>query len=279
MKVNFAKYQALGNSFLVVESSQARNRAAWGKFARAICDHATGVGADGLLVISRQRGVDCRADVYNSDGGWAEKSGNGIRIVALHLHRKKGDRKTFTIAMGGALNQVTLIKKVAGGYQIRAEIGVPDFRAKAVPVKTRQPHLINQKLNIGKELVIATCLSVGNPHCVVPVDSFDFDWQAMGSQIEHAPIFPNRTNVEFVRVINRNKLQVAEWERGAGATGSSGTGAAASVAALVMLGRIERKCEVRFETGTLLVSWRTEDNVIELSGPVTVVATGVFETR
>lgn len=277
MKVKFAKYHALGNDFVVIQSSGAFSHAKYGKLAQAICSRSTGVGADGLLVVSRKAGVDCRADVFNADGGWAEKSGNGIRIVALHLKMQGSAKKRFNILMGGATSEVVLLSKITGGYQVRAEIGSPDFRAKAVPVKTRSAHLINQKLTIGKEQVVATCLSIGNPHCVVPVDSFDFDWKAIGYQIEHAKIFPKRTNVEFVRLVNPGKIQVAEWERGAGATGSSGTGAAASVAAMVMLGLANRECEVVFEPGSLFVNWRADNNKIELHGPVIHVASGVFD--
>ncbi len=277
MKLRFDKYHALGNSFLVVETRSLGSRARWGKVAQSMCSTATGVGADGLLVVSPSKGADCRADVFNADGGWAERSGNGLRIVGLHLFRTKPIRKSLTILMGGEKCTATVLMKVAGGHAVRAAIGSPDFLAKSVPVKSRLKHLINQKIRIGREEVIATCLAVGNPHCVVPVDSFDFDWKEMGRSIEYAPIFPKRTNVEFVRVISRRKVRVAEWERGAGATGSSGTGAAAAVAAMVMLGRVDRECEVQFDNGSLQVYWDSATNRIELSGPVVHIASGSIE--
>lgn len=277
MKLRFAKYHALGNSFLVVETRSLGSRAKWGKIARSMCSTSTGIGADGLLVVSQSKGVDCRADVFNADGGWAERSGNGLRIVGLHLFRTKPNGKSQAILMGGEKCIVTILKKVAGGHAVRAAIGSPDFLSRNVPVKSRLKYLINQTIKIGREEVIATCLSVGNPHCVVPVNSFNFDWKEMGRSIEYAPIFPKRTNVEFVRVISRTKVRVAEWERGAGATGSSGTGAAAAVAAMVMLGRIDRECEVQFDNGSLHVHWNSETNYIELTGPVVHVASGSFD--
>ncbi len=274
MKLRFDKYHALGNSFLVVETRTLGSRARWERIARSMCSMATGIGADGLLVVSPSKGVDCRADVFNADGGWAERSGNGLRIVGLHLFRAKHTRNSLTILMGGEKCSVSVIKKTLGGQTVRAAIGIPDFLAKNVPVKSRLKHLINQKIKIGREEVITTCLSVGNPHCVVPVDSFNFDWREMGRAIENAPIFPKRTNVEFVRVISRKKIRVAEWERGAGATGSSGTGAAAAVAAMVMLGQVDRECEVQFDNGSLQVFWSSETNHIELTGPVVHIASG-----
>ena len=279
MKVPFYKYHALGNDFLVVAGTKLPSRRMTGALTQAICDRSTGVGADGLLYLSPSRKADIRADVFNADGGWAEKSGNGIRIVALHLRNTRRKKSVYGIEMGHSVNEAKLLKKIAGGYMICAEIGRPNFRAKSVPIKSRSQHVINQKLRIGREQIQATCLAVGNPHCVVPVDTFDFDWKALGQQIEHAPIFPKRTNVEFVRVVNRGKIEVAEWERGAGATGSSGTGAAAAVAAMVMLGLVDRQCEVVFEPGSLFVNWRSDNDTIELHGPVVFVASGTFQYR
>ena len=109
------------------------------------------------------------------------------------------------------------------------------------------------------------------------VETFAFDWQILGAEIEKARIFPRATNVEFVRVLSRSRIRVAEWERGAGATGSSGTGAAAAVAAGVMLGLVERKCEVQFEPGSLFIDWKTEPDSILLTGPVEYVMSGECE--
>ena len=122
-----------------------------------------------------------------------------------------------------------------------------------------------------------TCLSVGNPHTVILVDNIDFDWPALGEEIEHSKHFPKRTNVEFVRLVNRKKIKVSEWERGAGATGSSGTGAAAAVCAMVIMGLVERRCEVIFETGSLQVYWNEKTDVVEITGPVEKVFEGTCD--
>lgn len=279
MKTAFAKYHALGNNFLVIEGKQSPSKGPIGRFARAICDRRTGVGADGILYLSPSRKADTRADVFNSDGSWAEKSGNGVRIVGLHLQKSHGRKTRMTVEMGGSTNEVRLVKKIAGGYVIRAAIDKPDFRAASVPMRSRFSHHVNRPLTIGGETFRATCLSVGNPHCVVLVEDFKFDWQTAGRQIETSKVFPQHTNVEFVQVVNKHTIRVAEWERGAGATGSSGTGAAASVAATVIQGLVDRTCEVKFEPGSLFVEWNSESDCIELSGPVVFVASGEFEYR
>jgi diaminopimelate epimerase len=137
--------------------------------------------------------------------------------------------------------------------------------------------MINAPLKIGGVNIPVTCLSIGNPHTVLFVDNFNFDWKTLGTEIEKHKAFPNGTNVEFVKILSKNRLRLAEWERGVGATGSSGTGAAAAVTAAVVLGLTNRKCLVEFEAGSLNVNWRERDNVIELTGPVESICQGIFE--
>lgn len=279
MKASFVKYQALGNDFLILEGSRTPAKAATGRLARDICDRREGIGADGILYLSPSRKAEIRVDVFNADGSWAEKSGNGLRIVGVYLKSKKPSKKAFAIEMGGTVNPVQLVRKIAGGFMARAEIGRPDFRASAVPMKSKFRYHINRELKVGKVNIWATCLAVGNPHCVVLVDHFNFDWEALGREIETSRSFPRGTNVEFVQIVNRSKIRVAEWERGAGATGSSGTGAAAAVASMVIHGLVDRKCEVVFKPGSLQVEWLSDSDTIALTGPVEYVGSGEFEHR
>jgi len=280
MKIKFGKYHALGNDFVVLDGSGYRfGRARVCRLAVDICSRREGVGADGVLLLTKSKGVDCKVDVFNADGSWAEKSGNGLRITAAHLRKAGKPSARFRILMGGEESLVSLGKPIRGGFLVKAELGRPDFRSSHVPVKSRGKYVINHSLRIGRGSVIATCLSIGNPHTVICVDDLDFDWQALGREMEHAPIFPRATNVEFVKVLGRSKLRVNDWERGAGATGSSGTGAAAAVCALVMMGRADRKCEVQFATGSLFIHWRETDNMVELTGPAQHVMTGEYDWR
>jgi len=129
---------------------------------------------------------------------------------------------------------------------------------------------------MGKTEIVLTALSVGNPHAVIFVRDFEFDWQNVGRVIEICPHFPRRTNVEFARIVNRKKVILNDWERGAGATGSSGTGAAATVAAAVMNGFMDREAEVVFPRGSLFIEWSEVDDEIYLTGPVEPVAEGNY---
>ncbi len=279
MKIAFKKYHALGNDFIIPNLTASRvPRKRIPELTATICDRRSGVGADGILILGKSTTADIKLDIFNADGGWAEKSGNGLRISAVHL-ASSSRKRSFLIETGTSIDKARLGKKVPGGYIVTTELGHPEFAAKSVPVKTRQKFIINSPIKIGTVELPMTCLAVGNPHAVILVKDFDFDWKTLGEEIEHAKPFPNDTNVEFVRVLSRKKVRVAEWERGAGATGSSGTGAGAVVATMVTLGLVDRTCEVQFDLGSLSVEWKTPDDLLELTGPVQFVMEGVFDFR
>lgn len=274
MKLQYSKYHALRNDFLIIESKKYLKPAELSRIAEHICDRRSGVGADGILYLSKSRKATRKFTIYNSDGSWAEKSGNGLRIAGLHMHRlNKKKKNTFETTTG--INRVILEKRTEHGWMLQTELGKPVFETDKIPVKTKVPFMINAPLKIDKHEFPVTCVSVGNPHTVLIVENFEFDWQTLGEDIEYHPMFPNRTNVEFVKPVNRKKIKLADWERGAGATGSSGTAAAASVATCVTLGLVDRQCEVVFESGSLFVNWR-DDEIIELTGEVSLVADGMY---
>jgi len=277
MLIPFEKYHALRNDFVVVDRSKVRlTTRQLGSVAKAICDRKSGAGADGVVYLSESYDADRKFDIYNADASWAEKSGNGLRIAGLYEYLLNKPRRTYSFETAISTDTVSVVKKDGAGYQMKCELGRPAFESKYVPVKTRKRFLINSSLKVGGVDFPVTCLSVGNPHTVLIVSDFGFDWQSLGHEIEHHKSFPHRTNVEFVRIVNRRKIQVADWERGAGATGSSGTGAAASVCTTVLMGLTERNCEVVFETGSLFIDWKESSGTIELTGPVVPVCSGSF---
>ncbi len=277
MLIPFEKYHALRNDFLVVDRGQTRiPEMKLGRIAQAICDRKSGVGADGVIYLSSSPVADRRFEIYNADGSWAEKSGNGLRIAGLHEYLLNKPRRAYTFQTAVSTDTVSMVKRTRDGYYMKAQLGCPTFETRQIPVKTRQKFMIQAPLKVAGVAFPVTCLSVGNPHTVLIVSDFDFDWKTLGREIETHKVFPHRTNVEFVRVVNRRKIEVADWERGAGATGSSGTGAAASVCTTVLMGLTERKCEVVFATGSLHVHWNESTGIIELTGPVVPVSSGSF---
>jgi len=278
VKAHFHKYHALENDFLVIESNQTRiDKIKIGGIARLLCDRHKGVGADGVVYLSPSKTADIKADIFNADGTWAEKSGNGLRIAGCFLALKYSRTKKFTIQTATTTDSVVVGKNIGRSQIVEAGIGEPSFETKSLPMRIKERYFINKTLAIGRTRVPVTCLSVGNPHCIVHCDAIPSGWKELGSDIESSSYFPHGTNVEFVRKINRKKIEVKEWERGVGETESSGTGAAASVCALVMLGLIERKCEVQFQTGTLMVEWSADDNIVRIKGPVSFIAQGTAE--
>jgi len=280
MLIAFHKYHALQNDFLVIEQAKAGlSKARLSRLAKSICNRRTGVGADGILYLSKSTKADRKLDVFNADGSWAEKSGNGLRIAGVHQFLSNRRKKRFNFETAKSLDRVVIMTSFGGCCVVKTELGQPEFKAELVPVKTRNKYVINAPLVLGNVKIPVTCVAIGNPHTVLFVDDFDFDWKALGAEIETHRAFPNRTNVEFTIVMSRKRLRVAEWERGAGATGSSGTGAAAAVCAAVMLGMVDHRCQVVFESGSLVVDWRKDNNTIELSGPVELVCRGTYNFK
>jgi diaminopimelate epimerase len=215
--------------------------------ARAICDRHTGVGADGLYFLR-----DHTVHLYNSDGSPATLSGNGTRCVAAYLVAK------------------------LGGTVIRIETGAGP---RELVLTSRDGNVFHFAMNLGCVSVSpgpegSFDVAIGNPQCVNLVDSLDFDWKTRGAVLEHHPHYPDRANVEFVRVDDRHRITIRIWERGAGWTLSSGTGAASSAVAAVHAGRADYPVTVATEGGDLLVESR--EGQIVLTGPAEIVAEGVF---
>jgi diaminopimelate epimerase len=277
MKINYTKYHALKNDFLVIEPKKKMTSSELSNLAIEICNRRGGVGADGIIILSNSRIADVKFNIYNADGSWAEKSGNGLRIAGMHLSNTFR-RKIFKLETSDRIDTVRIIKSYKTEMLLTTELGVPRFETTEVPVKSKLKFMINSPLKVGGLEFPVTCLSIGNPHTILFVDNFDFDWKSLGKGIEFHKLFPNRTNVEFVKPLNRKRIKVCDWERGAGATGSSGTGAAAAVCAGVMMGILDRKCKVQFEKGILEINWKSDNNIVELTGPTVRVSSGEYQS-
>ncbi len=278
MIIPFEKYHALENDFLVIEQKRKRYTASQLRtIARRLCHRKIGIGADGLLVLTAERSVERHFAIFNADGSKADISGNGLRIAGAYLFRRDKRKRRFIFSSAQGEKTVEILSASKNEYKIKTNLGEPEFQSAKIPVRSTRKYFINSPITLGDTKIPITCLSVGNPHAVLFVADFDFDWRALGNEIEHHRMFPQRTNVEFVKVLNRKRLKIAEWERGVGATGSSGTGAAAAVCAAVMLGLTGRQVTVEFEGGNLHVEWLEADNSISLSGAVAFICRGESE--
>ncbi|MGE0132236.1 MAG: diaminopimelate epimerase [Blastocatellales bacterium] len=282
----FHKFQALGNDFLIVRESELRAVTDdFETFSKQICDRHFGAGADGvelLLDTPLAASVDFEVRLFNADGGETPISGNGTRCVAAYLYLiEKWDRPEVRIATGAGVKVLRPVDRSDGGLIFEAEMGAPRFASEEIPVvtTTRLDRVIRQRLDVGVQSVEFTATSMGNPHCSVFIDSFgvdefeSVDWRSIGSKIETHAAFPERTNVEFILVINRNEIEVRFWERGVGETLASGTGACGAALAAMINELTERKVKVITAAGGLLVEWR-DDGIVVQTGEARVVYRG-----
>ncbi len=280
MIIRFAKYQALGNSFIVLDQIQSKGRLKkFESLALKICDPVYGVGSDGLMVASK-KGKRLKVDIYNADGSWAEKSGNGVRIAAMHLYNYGIITKSSVeLITGSGSSLVNFHSGDKNRRIISASLGRPVFETSQIPVNRKNRYFINESVKCAGRSYIASAVSTGNPHLVLFCDNFDFDWETIGRALEVAPLFPQRINVGFVVVRSESEIEVRDWERGVGPTQSSGTGAAAAVVISVMRGFTTRKVKVKTRAGVLQVKWEEKTDEIIIKGPVEFICSGEFRRK
>lgn len=277
-QISFAKFHGLANDFIVARGKGLPQNLP--RLARAITHRNTGVGADGFLVVLPSRNKNCAARVrfFNSDGSEPEMSGNGIRCVGAFLlsgSRPRGDLKIETPA---GIKTLRLIRTERGCWTFRVGMGAPILDSRRIPFRAgKHPSpVLGFPLRIQRGHLAVTVTSLGNPHCSVFVPDFAaIDWLNLGREIERHPLFPNRTNVEFVKVLSRRRIEVRFWERGVGQTQSSGTGSCGAVAASILNEFTERRVVVRTLAGDLEVEW-PENGEISLTGPAERIARGTY---
>ena len=274
--MNFWKMHGLGNDYVVVDNRDqkiAETQAS--ELAKKLCERRFGVGADGLLLVSNSSVADVKMRIFNADGSEAEMCGNGIRCFAKYCYKNKVVKKDeLDVETNAGIKHIWLVVKEAEVKMIKVDMGAPNWNREALPMKGKGP-CINEDLQVDdEENYKITCLSMGNPHCVIFVENVDespVDY--IGPMIENHPSFPKRTNVGFVQVINKNELKVRVWERGCGETLACGTGTCAAVAAANKLGKVGNKVIVHVLGGDLQVE---VGKTLFLSGPAEKVFEGTI---
>jgi diaminopimelate epimerase len=269
MKIPFIKLHGAKNDFLVTMAADVPVTD-FQELAMAICDRHTGVGADGWMILDPtgsagagepgflEQNYDAVIRLFNSDGSEPELSGNGTRCAAVLLARKQPEKTDFHIRTGAGIRHLTLISR--GDREYRFEMNMGEVR------------VIDSHAEVqGRDAVL---VDAGNPQCAMPVEDFSFDWRATGAAVECDGRFPNRTNVSFFRRVDPHTIDVRFWERGAGETNSSGTGAAGAAVAAVSRGFAESPVSVLTPAGPLAV--RMENREVYLTGPAEVIADGIF---
>jgi diaminopimelate epimerase len=275
-RVPFTKGHGLGNDYLVMDERDVDfplrpTAIQW------ICHRNWGVGSDGILLRTGSGVADVGLRIFNPDGSEAEKSGNGLRIFAKYLWERGGLRKSpMRIETKGGVVEAVCHLDGERVDQVTVEMGRATFRAPEIPMHGPDREVVAVPLQVGDRFLTVTCVSVGNPHCVVFTEKLDDDEvRQLGPRIENHPSFPNRTNVQFARVLGRDRVEIRIWERGAGWTLASGSSSCAVAASAVRNGLVGGRLTIQSPGGELGVDVR-EDWSIRLRGPVAEACEGAL---
>lgn len=272
----FAKLHGLGNDYIVLAQNQI-NFELTEKVIETICDVHFGIGSDGILLKVDSDSADYGLRIFNSDGSEAEKSGNGLRIFAKYLYDCGHSRdQTFSIETKGGIVYATIIKTGTRGKAlgVSVDMGKAIFQSRTIPVDFDKESVIGGKLQLADAEYEINCVSVGNPHCVVLKDTLDEDEiKKYGPLIEKHPLFPNRINVQFAKVLSRSEAEILIWERGSGFTLASGSSSCAVAAVLRKRGLIDQRVKIRMAGGQLNIEIDDQWN-IKMTGDVREIAEG-----
>ena len=275
--MQFTKWQGTGNDFVIVNGFEETIEDYSAK-AIEICDRHYGIGADGLIMILPSAIADLRMRIFNSDGGEAEMCGNGIRCFARYVYETGlWDKTELSVETLAGIIRPKLLLDNGKVASVCVDMGHPRLTRGEIPMTgNAAEQVVNVPLTIGDNDYRITCVSMGNPHCVIFTEAVEeLDLPTLGRPIEGHSWFPRKTNVEFVQVIDRQTLRMRVWERGAGVTLACGTGTCATVVAAVLNNKTDRTVKVRLDGGELRIEWRDDDHVY-MTGPAMEVFRGEY---
>jgi len=283
MGIRFTKFHGLGNDYLVIEIEQLDEVSDLGAFARRICNRHYGAGGDGIAIIGRLKGdeADFSCRIFNPDGSEAGLSGNGTRCAVAYLYYKGlWTQDELVLRTRTGLKKYFLRGQPGPGkYLFESELGQPKFDTQSIPMSIAPPvdRVVGYPLQVNGEVFAVTAMQMGNPNCCIFVDEFEaLNWRQIGKAIEVHPQFPDRTNVVFVRPVERNFIELRIWERGVGETTASGTCSCAGAVAAMVNEKAERDVRVLMEGGEVRIKWRADGEVV-ITGTAEVVYSGVWE--
>jgi diaminopimelate epimerase len=280
MPPRFTKFHGLGNDYLVIEAEQLSGVEDLGEFARRICNRHYGAGGDGIAIISKSEtsDADFQCRIFNPDGSEAGLSGNGTRCAVAYLYYAglwaKDELRLSTRT--GLKRYFPRGQDNHGKFVFESELGRPKFDSPSIPMSISPPldQVIGYVLPVNGEPVVITAMQMGNPNCCIFVDDFDsLNWRRIGKMIETHPLFPDRTNVVFVRVPERKLIELRIWERGVGETTASGTCSCAGAVAAMVNEKADRDVRVVMEGGEVRIHWRPDGEVV-ITGTAELVYSG-----
>lgn len=281
--MKFTKMQGCGNDYVYVDGFKEQIATEdKPELVRKLSDRHFGIGGDGVIFINPGKTADFEMEMYNADGTRSEMCGNGIRCVAKFVYDKKmTDKTSLSIESCGKIKYIDLtIEKKSDSERgevslVKVNMGAPILKAEQVPVLSENEQVIDEKIEVAGREYRMTCVSMGNPHAIVFMDQVaDLEIEKIGPLFENHVRFPNRTNTEFIRIIDRHTVEMRVWERGTGETLACGTGACATVVACVLNGLTDHEVTVKLLGGELLIRWDREENLVYMTGPAKIVFEG-----
>jgi len=277
--MKFTKMQGIGNDYIYVDCAR-ETVSDPGPLAKKISDRHFGVGSDGLVLILPSERADFRMRMFNSDGSESEMCGNATRCIGKYVYERGLTRKKeVTLETGAGIRTLRLNVSGERVESVQVDMGEPHLLPEEIPVDIGTAgdveSIRNYPLEVQGRIFPVTCISMGNPHCVVFMDEVE-SWpiESWGPMFEHHPFFPRRTNTEFAVIMDREHIRMRVWERGAGETLACGTGACATLAAAVINGLAERKAHLMLNGGELLIEWDEKTGHILMTGPAEFVFDG-----
>lgn len=268
--MKFAKMQGCGNDYVYINGFEEHiETEKKPDLVRRLSERHFGIGSDGVIFINPSDIADFEMEMYNADGSRSEMCGNGIRCVAKYVFDKKMTKqREFTIESFGKIKYITIIEENQKAKLIKVGMGSPELRTEMIPAVYDSETIIAKPIEADGKVWEGTCVSMGNPHVVLFVDDVaTMDLESIGPKFENHKMFPNRTNTEFVKVLDENTVEMRVWERGTGETLACGTGCCATAVACILNEKTGNKVLVKVLGGEILVEWDREKNEIYMTGP------------
>ena len=275
--MKFTKMHGCGNDYIVVDSIREVYEHE-GELAKMACTRCFGIGADGMIFIKKSDKADFLMDIYKSDGSIGEMCGNSVRCLGKYVYDNHLTNKTdITVLTPTGIRSLKLFPEKFGRIdKVEVDMGSPDYTVSKIPVIFPKSKLVDEPLEINGKIYHATCISLGNPHCVVFMEKNikRLNIEKIGPDFEKHPSFPKGINVEFVHIADRKHIYIRTWERGIGETMACGTGACAAVAAAVTLNLTDSSVEAEFRGGKMHILYDDKENKLFMNGPVETVYKG-----
>ncbi len=296
--IKFTKMHGLGNDYIYISKVNEENVIAEEKLpelAKYLSNRHFGVGSDGIIIVEKSNIADFKMRIFNSDGSEAEMCGNGIRCFAKYVYENKLTKsKNISVETLSGIKYITMQEENGIVSNVTVDMGEPIFEKEKIPVlideknfyknvtvqndKNKNKIPINFNLKVLDKTFDINCISMGNPHSIIIVENVDkIDIEKYGKEIENNSVFPEKTNVEFVQILDKENIKMRVWERGSGETMACGTGACAVAVVCNLLGLTKRNVTVLLRGGELNIHWKTENNRVYMTGSAKKVFTGKIE--